>query len=67
MVGLHGSDALQHTALHVTVTSPRPNLQPSRDGALPGGDGESGGQGTALGMTGEREEQSKELCLRKEK
>lgn len=67
MVGLHGSDARQHTALHVIVTSPSPNLQPNRDGALPGGDGESGGQGTTLGMTGEREEQSKELCLRKEK
>lgn len=66
-MGLHGSDALQHTALHVTVTSPSPKRQPSGDGALPAGDGESGGQGTTLGMTAEREEQSKQLCLRKEK
>lgn len=47
---------------------PGPNLhQPSGDGALPVGDGEPGAQGTTLGMTGGREEQSKELCLRKER
>lgn len=69
-VGLHGSDALQHTALHVTVTSlpkPSPSRVPSGAGALPGGDGESGRQGTTLGMTGGREENSKELCLREER
>lgn len=51
-VGLHGSDALQHTALPVTVTSqPKPTSSrvPTGEGALPGGDGHSGGQGQLWG------------------